>query len=64
MSFKISNRTRVSSIQVTEDLEKKANELIKEFDGLTFEKAILLTKRLQTILYENSLVRIKTQSDK
>jgi hypothetical protein len=64
MSFKISNRTRTSSIQVTEDLEKKANELIKEFDGLTFEKAILLTKRLQTILYENSLVRIKTQSDK
>jgi hypothetical protein len=64
MSFKISNKTMVSEMQVTEDLEKKANELIKEFDGLTFQKAILLTKRLQTMLYENSLVGIKPKSDK
>jgi hypothetical protein len=63
MSFKISNRTKVSEMQVPEDLEKKANELIKQFDGLTFHKAILLTKRLQTMIYEDVLVGIKSKSD-
>ncbi len=59
MFLEITSKSEVTVLQVTDSIESKAQELIKEFDNMTLKDSVLLLKRLNTLVANKSLVVVK-----
>ncbi|MCD8455259.1 hypothetical protein LNJ08_12750 [Tenacibaculum finnmarkense genomovar ulcerans] len=59
MFLEITSKSEITVLQVTDSIESKAQELIKEFDNMTLKDSVLLLKRLNTLVANKSLVVVK-----